>query len=89
MKSTNAWCSRIRLQPPSLAIAQGDDAERSPHSALAVPSTSQHDFEIERGPADHLQHIGGGDLLLSDFRSGRRCVHAFLSRRVFSIAITA
>ena len=45
----------------------------------------EHGLQIERRAADHLEHVGGGGLLLQD----RIVVRSSLSSRVFSIAITA
>ena len=45
----------------------------------------EHPLQIERRAADHLEHVGGGGLLLKRFAIP--C--SSLSRRVFSMAMTA
>ena len=43
----------------------------------------EHGLQVERRAADDLEHVGGGGLLL------QRLARSSLSRRVFSMAMTA
>ena len=50
---------------------------------------SEHRLQVERRAADHLQHVGGGGLLLERLERSSVSALTSLNSRAFSIAIKA
>ena len=78
----------VTLKPPSISRSREPLSARHSRTADSAQRV-EHRLQIEGRAADHLEHVGGGGLLLQRLASSS--VRAFTSsnRRTFSMAITA
>ena len=67
----------------------GSAMSASQSRAAELDQRIEHRLQIEGRAADHLEHVGGGGLLLQRFAQIIGACRSSLSRRVFSIAIAA